>query len=58
MEQMPTEAIIDGFDVQMFETQQDHLCSDDFNTVARTIRPIKDEVRDPIHQQASAKRES
>jgi len=58
MERLPAEAIIDGFDVQLFETPQGLLRSDQFNTVALTIRPMLDAVRERIQQLASAQRES
>ncbi|BBU30226.1 hypothetical protein BTHE68_39600 [Burkholderia sp. THE68] len=58
MERLPAEAIVDGFDVQTFETQQGLLRSDQFNKVALTIRPMLGAVRERIQQQASTKHES
>lgn len=58
MERMPDGANIQGFDVQTFDTPHGLLRSDEFNAVALTIRPMLDQVRERIHQQASTQGEA
>jgi hypothetical protein len=53
MERMPNEANVQGFDVKEFETLQGLLLKDQFETVARDIRPMLGEVQDRIHQQST-----
>ena len=58
MERLPAETNIEGFDVKTFETPHGLLRSDEFNAVAQTIRPMLDQVRERIHQQAALRNEA